>query len=156
VNSLWIHHLFSEFIMNSISVSRINYFFGIWLGILIFFGNRLWIHFWIKISYGIHSTMNSFELNRFFHREFALNILSAPRFNYYFTIWIHYWNSWYVLRIGFKSGIVFDSSLWIDSFSQILYIFTTCFSNSPWIFYLFPEFTMISLSFLQIRHGFTI
>ena len=96
MNSLWIHHLISEFIMNSISftqiqswffyvfhrltlnsisVSRIYYFFAISLGILNHFGNWLWIHFSIKNFYG--------KFIRIELRDFTFNLLSE------FTIWIH-------------------------------------------------------------------
>ena len=79
-----------------------------------------------------------------------MNTLSASRFHCCFTIGIHdtfraYW-----------LGIVFANSFWINSFSQILYKFTSyeftfCFAISLWIHYLFLEITMNSLFISKIN-----
>ena len=165
MNSYWNREADSEFTLDLLCFSQIDFRFNIcfknllffamsWLGILNHFGNWLWIHFSIKHFYG-----KFILLNRFFHREFAIIPLSAPRFHYYVPIWIHYLNSWYVLRIDFESGIVFENSLWIHSFSQILYKFTTYFSTSLRIFfsrihYLFRDFTRYSTFFLEFTKYF--
>ena len=150
MNSYWNREADSEFTLDLLCFSQIDFRFNIcfknllffamsWLGILNHFGNWLWIHFSIKHFYG-----KFILLNRFFHREFAIIPLSAPRFHYYVPIWIHYLNSWYVLRIDFESGIVFENSLWIHSFSQILL----------YIHYLFFQFTLNLLSFSRIYYDF--
>ena len=162
MNSYWNREADSELTLDLLCFSQIDFRFNICFKNLLFFAMSWLVHSifsGIDYEFTFQSnifTENSFGLNRFFHREFAINTLSAPRFHYYFPIWIHYLNSWYVLRIGFESGIVFENSLWIDAFSQILYKFTTYFSTSLWIFfsrihYLFRDFTRNSTFF----HEFT-
>ena len=114
-------------------------------------------------SFFNYTFSRSFGLNHLFHRAFTMNTLSASRFYYYFTIWIHHLNSWYVSRIDFEFSIVFANSLLIHFLSLILYKFTTYFTtllytlnpqSHSWFYY---EFTITknSLCIHYLLHDFT-
>ena len=138
MNSYWNREADSELTLDLLCFSQIDFRFNICFKNLLFFAMSWLVHSifsGIDYEFTFQSnifTENSFGLNRFFHREFAINTLSAPRFHYYFPIWIHYLNSWYVLRIGFESGIFFENLLWIHSFRKFS-------KNSPPISFLHFE-----------------
>ena len=82
--SFWIHYVFRNITMNSISSSLFHHDF------IIFFENSLWIH------YLLHDFTINFPWIYFRFRRITMTLLSASRFYYEFTIlfpkslWIHY------------------------------------------------------------------
>ena len=121
--SVWIHYLLRDFTMNSLnisvihfdmlSVSRISYKIAIYFAIL------LWIHFLL--------------------REITVNFLS---------FWIHYLiPDVTMLTLSFSRNhhefaIFCDFTINSLSASRFYYKFTIGSANSPWIHYLFRDFTI--------------
>ena len=116
MNSYWNREADSEFTLDLLCFSQIDFrfnicfknllFFAMSLGILNLFGNWLWIHFSIKHFYGKFIRIESIFSSRIRYKYTICSAISLLFSNL---------NSWYVLRIGFESGIVFENSLWIHS-----------------------------------------
>ena len=173
MTSLWIHHLFRESIINSISYSltfdllcfpiesiflvnslRIHYLlrdFTFFYYLISLYESMILFAHWLSIPYCfLEFIMNPLFfanslLIHYRYRDLTLNILS-------------------LLQINYKFAFLFANKLWIHfeyfilfCFANSVYIkkgfrdfalnfFTICFANTPWIHYLFRDFTINSLS----------
>jgi len=130
-NLLWINFLFREFIMDSLSFSRIHYQFTIYLA------NSLLINYFFR-----ELTLNSLS------PEFTMDPFSFERIHYRFTIylanllWIHY-----LLREFTRDSLFFRAfTLNPSSSLRIHYKITISFANSLGIHYLIRQSAILSVS----------
>ena len=154
MKSLWYHYLLHDFTMNTPFFSRIRYLFrefsitnslcnefSITNSISLFrkftILSRLYYLFTIcfAILLGIHHLF----------REFTIRFANSPWIHFSATmihylirvsLWIHYLIREFTICFAFhyEDTIFFANSL---SASRFLFKFFICFSNSPWIHYLF-------------------
>ena len=177
VNKLWIHDLFRELTINSLSLTRIHdgsitlsanseliyYLFCI----LIYYVSHEFHNFFAKSI--LHSQFDSQINNEFaiFERNHCSNIFSVK------NIWINYQFRKFTMvtlslsPIDHVLTIFFVVSLWIDCFFSRKYYLsvivvayslyaTQIHNNSTTILWLFRELTMDSLFFPRIHYEFAI
>ena len=160
--SLWLHYLFRELSMHSLSALRLT------MNTLSF--SRIYSLFcdftmdspsvsriYLESTFFLRITLNSLSASRL-HYEFTICFANSPRIHFFYwitinSLWNHYEITMKPLWNHYEFTIFFATSLGIH---HLFREFTICFANSLSIHYLFREWILYLLSLLRNHYDFAI